>query len=1008
MPAAPSATDNRAVSGQVAGQSVGTGRALIGTFVCLILMVLAATASAVWETRRSAIHEYEDREVHLGIVLAEQGQRALQAADQVVAAAVDQIQANGIETDDDLRRAMAGEDAFRELGQKLRNLPQLESLTIMDSSGRAVNTSRFWPSAGRDLSGGDVFRHFQSKSDNGPYISRPQKGNLSGDWSFFLARRLVGHDGRFLGTVNGTISLRYFADLFDAADRENSLSIGLLERDGTIVMAHPRAPELVGRHLPENSHWHQVVAAGGGVFEALSFRNGAPSSIAVNPLRDYPLVIDVATVKNVALAGWRLQALYTCLESALVIATLLGLFQLSRLQFRRLADNASDLHAAATALRSSETALAAKSQVLETTLRYMDQGIMMITADRRVVAWNARAAILLDLPEALLAKEPLFDEVQDYQWRIGEFEQTNEALQAAIQAGGMLEVPSLYERRRPNGRVLEIRTVPMPDGGVVRTYSDITDRKQAEEFAAAARDQAEAARAAAETANRAKTEFLANMSHEIRTPMNGIIGMNHLLLRSELTPTQREWAAGVQESAQALLGVIDDILDISKLEAGKVELESADFHLGDTIRTACGLMRPCAVEKGLDLVCHVDPAVDHVVHGDPFRLRQVLLNLTGNAVKFTERGHVEIRAEPDPSDAGRIRIEVEDTGIGMTPGTLGRLFQKFAQADSSISRRFGGTGLGLAISRELVELMDGKLTAESNEGRGSLFCVVLRLRDAVGDDASREDRDIVPNRRGPEPPTRTLRVLVADDNPINQRLLSALLESAGHGVTVVANGRKAVEAVMNGQFDIVLMDVQMPVMDGIQATSHIRALAPPKRDIPIIALTADALHGAAERYRSVGMDAYLSKPLSAAVLFRALNQLTAEGRPKRSLADSLPVVDESAIETLRGFLPPEQIEALLTESLTDIEARIQRLSVRLDAADMAGAAKEAHDLVSVAGNCGARALSALARDIERACRQGVMADAEDGLVRLLDVAPNAIATLTGLRDAIVQEAGVKG
>jgi CheY-like chemotaxis protein len=218
----------------------------------------------------------------------------------------------------------------------------------------------------------------------------------------------------------------------------------------------------------------------------------------------------------------------------------------------------------------------------------------------------------------------------------------------------------------------------------------------------------------------------------------------------------------------------------------------------------------------------------------------------------------------------------------------------------------------------------------------------------------------------PGPPERPLRVLVADDNPVNQRLLAVLLESAGHSATMVADGRKAMEAVIHQQFDIVLMDVQMPLMDGIQATGHIRSLPPPKCDIPIIALTADALHGAAERYRAIGMDGCLSKPLSAPLLFRILDACMAEERKKRSSIDSMPMVDEATIDSLRGFLPPEELEALLTESLTDIEGRIGRLGLRLDAADSAGASKEAHDLVSVAGNCGARALSTLARDVERA------------------------------------------
>jgi len=515
---------------------------------------------------------------------------------------------------------------------------------------------------------------------------------------------------------------------------------------------------------------------------------------------------------------------------------------------------------------------------------------------------------------------------------------------------------------------------------MVRTYTDVTERKQAEERVTAAHVQAEAARAAAEQANRAKTEFLANISHEIRTPMNGIIGMTELLLRSALTSSQRDSALTVRDSAAALLRVIDDVLDISKLEAGRMELDPVDFDLTETIEAPAALLAPRAVEKGISLTTHIEPGARRRFRGDAIRLRQVMLNLLGNAIKFTERGSVTVAVKLMPeapagsggagtgSDGTRlVAIEVADTGIGMTEATQARLFQKFTQADSSISRRFGGTALGLAITRELLGLMGGSVAVTSQPGQGSRFLVTVPLLPPAGD---------VPTEAAPaqgvgKAPGRFLRVLVADDNRTNQRLVAALLQAVGHTADVVANGREAVEAVSSSRYDVVLMDVQMPIMDGVQATRRIRALPPPAGNVPIVALTADAVSGAEDRYRAAGMDAYLTKPLSPDTLVATLDAVARGGR--RVLVG--PTVDRTAITGLRGFLDGAQFSAFITESVRDLGLRIDILGARIAAGELEEAAREAHDLVGVAGNCGACAVSTLARAVEQAARRGDAAEA---------------------------------
>lgn len=848
--------------------------AMAGLAIALTWLIVAGL---IRDDRAQTLVRADHDMSNLATSVAEQTNQTILATDQLLRTLQVLIRVQGKSFN--LRSAIARTGLMGE---------ELIQITLTDATGQSTQTSL----AGAPMVNVADREHFKVHAEgkvDGLFISRPVLGRASGKWSIQLTRRVDNPDGSFGGVLVASLSFDYFDRFAHGVDLGSHGFVAIIGDDGIVRARSDVAKATDDRWGDARLLFDGTLRQPATATEFTSRSDGVRRLVLARPLPDYRMSAFIVRGMGDVLAPRA--ALAKRYIVAASIAT--GLFLLIGLLRSRELTNAE------ASRRAGDRAIAAEQRLLDA-INAMSDGFILFDRDDRLVLWNQRFEALFAALSPALKPGAGFRELLEFaakaspdmvlcddprgwvDWRVQRRQQLGRE----------------FELRLRDGRIYQIIEERTGDGGVVSVTRDITAQKRAEEQLSVAKVQAEAA-------SRAKSDFLAMMSHEIRTPMNGVVATAGLLLGTALDDEQRGYAATIQESADFLMVLINDILDYSKMEAGRLEIEHVPFDLPETIERAVLLLHDRASAKGLTLTLDGLAELPRIVAGDPGRLRQVLLNLLGNAIKFTDNGGVAVFVTHRTVATGiELRFAITDTGIGIPADVQAKLFDRFTQADSSISRRYGGSGLGLAISRQICTLMGGDIGVRSTPGQGSEFWFTLVCQPST--------LTALPAANAAEPPPaacRPLNVLLAEDNAINQLVVVQMLKRHGHRVTVVENGRDAVAAVQKGAFDLVLMDGHMPEMDGKSAAAAIRRLDGPARSIPIVALTANAMAGNREEYLASGMNDYVSKPIDARKLLAAIGRVVPGGavmpagepEPTRAQPPEAPVAAEAAAD-IASFL----------------------------------------------------------------------------------------------------------
>ena len=689
------------------------GRSALWLIWALVMIMLASTGYAAVEyLRTSALASARRDTTNMSIALAEQTARTIQSVDLVLREIQTHTAALGLLSPEQFREQMAGEGVQRLLAGHLRNLPQADALALVDAQGLLLNWSRDIPVRQADLSDRDYYRHLRDHAETGVYVSGPKFGRTSHKPVLLIVRRIDAADGTMLGLVAGVIDARYLEGFYQKVSMQPGQAVTLLNHDGVVIAGYPELGGWRGKRIPAGSAWYQRVEQGGGTYDASDYLGGAGATVAVRPLGDLPLVVDVSVTTQAALASWHRDTFDVVIIRfgvALVFTALF--FAISRL-FRQQERHARELARVAERLRASERQVRDFAEISSDWFWEQD-------ADLRFV-WLSKTAMLST------------DETRSYigltRWELAGSDGTDPPWPEHIAelAARKPFRDFRFQFRAPDGsgRYISASGLPIFDEsgtfiGYRGTACDVTAQVRVEEELRRSKE-------AAEAASRAKSEFLANMSHELRTPLNAIIGFSELMQKQRSArpgDAYVEWAGDIMASGRHLLDVINDVLELARIEAGRYMLAQDRVDLGSAVRACMAMVRLQAEAKHVALECGIAER-EVILRADARAVRQIVLNLLTNAVKFTPSGGaVSIRGGRAAN--GDVMVVVADTGIGIESSALASLGQPFTQADASISRTHGGTGLGLSISRKLAALHGGELTIESHPGRGTTVRVIF-------------------------------------------------------------------------------------------------------------------------------------------------------------------------------------------------------------------------------------------------------------------------------------------